>query len=173
MNLPPYHTFPELTAAGLLLRQIEERDLTAILDISFYDAHPAANLAEASTMLWQITEDYAQGNCLHWGIADAQTNHIMGTVGFYRGFAENTGELGCVLKSAFRGRGIMQSAMELVIKFGLKQIGLQTIIAQTTPQNTPAIKLLERLQFRLAATDQSGEIRYILNQPTSQRRELV
>ena len=162
MNLPPYHTFPTVATADVLLRQIEARDLGTILDLSFYDARPATSVAEAGAMLRQINEDYARGECLHWGIADPQTNCIMGTVGFYRGFAEHTGELGCVLKPAFQGRGIMQAAMRLAIAFGLEQIGLQNIIALTTPQNAPAIKLLERLRFQLVATDAGGAIRYSL-----------
>jgi ribosomal-protein-alanine N-acetyltransferase len=162
MHLPPYSSFPVLTTAGMLLRQVEATDLANILDISFYDARPATSIAEAGTMLRQINEDYARGESVHWGIADPQTNRIMGTVGYYRGFSAGTGELGCVLKPAFRGRGLMQSAMRLAIQFGLRTMGLQNIIARTSAQNTPAIRLLERLQFRRVATESDSEIHYSL-----------
>ena len=162
MHLPPYNPFPVLATASVVLRQVEESDLADILDISFYDARPAGSIAEASTMLRQINDDYARGECLHWGLAHPQTNRIMGTVGFYRGFAECTGELGCVLKSTFRGRGLMQQAMRLAIKFGLEEIKLQNVIALTDRQNHAAIRLLERLQFQPGQADESSEIHYSL-----------
>jgi ribosomal-protein-alanine N-acetyltransferase len=162
MHLPPYATFPELAAAGILLRQVLDDDLPDVLDISFYNARPAASLAEAATMLRQINEDYARGEGVHWGIADGKTNRIMGTVGFYRGFAEGVGEVGCVLKPAFRGRGLMQPAMALAIGFGLGQMGLHNIVALTSAQNTPAIRLLERLQFHSFAVGEGDQIHYCL-----------
>ncbi|RYH27784.1 MAG: N-acetyltransferase, partial [Alcaligenaceae bacterium] len=64
---------------------------------------------------------------------------------------------------AFRGRGLMRLAMGLAIEFGVKQMGLQNIVALTSTQNSPAIRLLERLQFRPAATAEKGEIRYSLH----------
>ena len=163
MHLPPYATFPELAAAGILLRQVTDDEVADVLDISFYNACPAASLAEATAMLHRINEDYARGESLHWGIADAQTNRIVGTLGFYRGFAEGIGELGCVLKPAFHGRGLMQSAMGLAVGFGLRQMDLRNIIALTSAQNTPAIKLLERLQFRSVAAGEENEICYSLH----------
>jgi ribosomal-protein-alanine N-acetyltransferase len=162
MRLPPYLTFPELTTTGVLLRQVTEHDLGEVLDISFYDARPATSLAEAEAMLRQINTDYARGECVHWGIADPRTGLVMGTVGFYRGFAEGIGELGCVLKPAFRGQGIMRAAMEVVVKFGLEEIGLLNVVALTTVQNLPAIRLLERLHFRPAVEGGDSEIRYSL-----------
>ena len=162
MHLPPYNSFPVLATASVVLRQVEESDLADILDISFYDARPAGSIAEASTMLRHINDDYTRGECLHWDLAHPQTNRIMGTVGFYRGFAESTGELGCVLKSTFRGRGLMQQAMGLAIKFGLEEIKLQNVIALTHRQNYAAIRLLERLQFQPGQAGDSSEIRYSL-----------
>ena len=162
MHLPPYHPFPVLATPSLLLRQVEESDLADILDISFYNARPANSIAEASAMLRQINEDYGRGECVHWGLAHPHTNRIMGTVGFYRGFAEGTGELGCVLKPPFRGRGLMQQAMGLAIGFGLERIKLQNIIALTDRHNYAAIKLLERLQFQLVGAGESSEICYSL-----------
>jgi ribosomal-protein-alanine N-acetyltransferase len=163
MYLPLYVPFPELAAADIVLRQVLDDDLPDVLDISFYNARPATSLADAATMLRQINEDYARGECLHWGIADVQTNRIVGTLGFYRGFAEGVGELGCVMKPAFRGRGLMQPAMALVIGFGLGQMGLHNIIALTSAQNTPAIRLLERLQFHLATAGKGDEMHYRLH----------
>ncbi len=161
MFLPPYATFPKLTAAGLWLRQLTDEDLPDILEISFYDARPATSVAEAATMLRRIEADYARGDCLHWGLAEPQTGRVVGTLGFYRGFPGGIGEIGCVLRPAWRGRGLMQPALAAVIEFGLETMGLQSIVALTTAQNIPAQRLVEKLGFRPVAAEY-GAIRYCL-----------
>ncbi|MCC6462451.1 MAG: GNAT family N-acetyltransferase, partial [Saprospiraceae bacterium] len=98
MNLPPYDTFPELAAEGLLLRQVQAEDLPALLDIMFYDGQPAQTLDQALGMQAKIDQDYQNGDSIHWGIVDASNGAMMGTVGYYRGFPQQSGELGCVLK---------------------------------------------------------------------------
>ena len=86
MNLPPYYNFPEISTNRIILRQITSEDLKDILKISFYDTVQAKNVAEAAEMHARIDQDYLDGNSIHWGIADSETNKIVGTVGYYRGF---------------------------------------------------------------------------------------
>lgn len=96
----------------------------------------------------KINKDYDAGNSFHWGIVDNQSNKIVGTCGYYRGFDKGEGELGCVLLLQYRGQGFMTSAMLLAIDFGIKNIGLKRIWAITSQQNEKAIKLLERIDFK-------------------------
>jgi ribosomal-protein-alanine N-acetyltransferase len=90
------------------------------------------------------------------------TGKIAGTCGYYRGFENATGELGCVLLPQFRGQGFMTMAMQLAIDFGLNNMGLQRIWAITTKQNSQAISLLERLQFIKTTEIGDDEIEYEL-----------
>ena len=101
-------------------------------------------------------------NSIHWGIADKVTNKIVGTCGYYRGFENEAGELGCILLPQFRGQGFMTSAMKLAIEFGLKNMELKRIFAITTKENINAIRLLERLQFKKVADLENDEIEYEL-----------
>jgi len=162
MNLPPYPVFPEITSDIIVLRQIQAEDIIHIVDISFYNAQPAVNLEEALHMQQQINNDYLNGNSIHWGIANSITNEIIGTCGYYRGLDMGTGELGCVLKKDFRGKGYMTLAMKLVIEFGLNIIQLNNILAQTSIENNKAIMLLERLNFKKIRELSSGEVEYQL-----------
>ena len=130
-----------------MLRQILPTDLDDILEISFYDGKQAKTTTEAREMLDKINADYQRGDSIHWGIADKENNNIVGTCGYYRGFAGGTGELGFVLKPAFQGHGYMTSAVRAAAEFGLRHIGLQRVIAITGNQNTKAIQVLERSQF--------------------------
>lgn len=160
MNLPPYNKFPEMFSDQIVLREIQSSDIKDIVEISFYDAQPAFTVEKATEIQNYINQDYQKGTSIHWGIADGQTNVIMGTLGFYRGFEKGVGELGCVLKSEFQGKGLMTAAMKLVIEFGFHNMELKKIIAITTKQNINALKLLERINFKKARVLHDNEVEF-------------
>jgi len=164
MNLPPYPIFPVITNDNLTLRQIGPDDMHDITAISYYDAVQATTAAQAAVMQQKINEDYLDGESIHWGIVDKITNKIVGTCGYYRGFENAAGELGCILLPQHYGKGYMTHAMELAICFGFETIGLQRIWAETDTANANAIKLLERLNFikTLTTTD---SVTFELNKP--------
>jgi ribosomal-protein-alanine N-acetyltransferase len=162
MKLPPYNTFPNVTADKILLRQITPADIKDLVEISFYDAVQATTVQQATEMQDKINKDYFDGNSIHWGIAEKSTNKIVGTCGYYRGLDRGAGELGCVLLPQYRGQGYMTAAMLSAIEFGLNNIGLERIWAITTQHNTNAVKLLERLNFIKIAELQDDEVEYEL-----------
>ncbi len=162
MKLPPYDTYPNISADTISLRQILLLDIVDIVDISFYDSVRATTVDEATVMQEKIDQDFRDGNSIHWGIADKATNRLIGTCGYYRRLDKGAGELGCVLLPQFRGQGFMTSAIQLAIDFGLNDIGLKRIWAITTKENLKAIKLLERLQFIKVADLQDDKIEYEL-----------
>jgi len=147
MNLPPYPSFPTITSDTITLRQIEPMDISDIIEISYYDATQATTLYLAAEMQAKINRDYTSGESVHWGIADNATNRIVGTCGYYRGFGNAAGELGCILLPVHYGKGYMTRAMQLAITFGFETMGLERIWAETATNNTNTIKLLERLNF--------------------------
>lgn len=156
MNLPPYATYPNVSDDRILLREIQDRDIENIVEISRYDGKKAKNVAEASAMQQKIHQNYLDGESIHWGIVDKANNLIVGTCGYYRGLAEGAGELGCILSAAHYGKGYMTAALRLAIDFGLKHIGLERVFAVTTQQNIKAVQLLERLGF-VQTAHQEGE----------------
>lgn len=161
MNLPPYQNFPELISDTLILRQIVKDDIESIVEISLYNALPALTVDDAAEMQERINLDYQNGSAIHWGIADKKSNKIVGTVGFYRGFENGTGELGCVLKPEFQGKGLMTEAMKLAIKFEINEMKLRKICATTSRENKPAIQLLKRLSFVKAKDLDDDGVEYV------------
>jgi ribosomal-protein-alanine N-acetyltransferase len=147
MNLPPYKIFPELESEGIFMREILPADLEDVFEISYFDAKPAATLEEAAEMMQKINEEYQNGSTVNWGIADKETNIIMGTCGFHHGFENENGEVGCVMRPAYRGKGYMTTAIKLAVDFGINKMGLNKVIAITTQGNEKAIGLLGRLNF--------------------------
>ncbi|MFZ2282598.1 MAG: GNAT family N-acetyltransferase [Lutibacter sp.] len=169
MNLPPFDIFPLISDDKIRLLQIIASDMNDLLEISYYDAKQAKNVAEAIEMQAKIDRDYDDGNSIHWGIEDISSNKIVGTCGYYRGLDKGEGELGCVLLPQFRGQGFMTNAMLLVIDFGLKNMELKRIWAVTTKQNNQAIKLLERLNFIKLTDLPDDEIEYELKREKSDK----
>ena len=141
------------------MREFINADADAIMEISYYDGIQASNPDEAVEMQRKINQDYLQGNSIHWGIVDAQSSKLVGTCGYYRGFINNTGELGYVLKPCFEGRGFMTHALEQAIEFGINIIGLQKIIAITGKNNMKSQNVLKRLNFEQEA-EQDDYITY-------------
>lgn len=160
LQLPPYKEHPTLSTDRIMLRQIGVEDIKQVVDISFYDAKKAETVQEASAMQVKIDADYQNGNSIHWGITDKLTNELVGTCGYYRGFDNGIGELGCVLKSAFHKKGYMTPALQLAVDFGKNHIRLTKVIAITTTTNTPAIGLLNRLKFIKTEDLADNEVKY-------------
>lgn len=84
MNLPPFDIFPLISEGKIRLRQIIASDMNDLLEISYYDAKQAKNVAQAIEMQAKIDKDYDEGNSIHWGIEYISTNKIVGTCGYYR-----------------------------------------------------------------------------------------
>lgn len=162
MKLPPYDKFPCVSDDKIVLRQIQLEDINELIEISFYDAIQATTVKQVTEMQTKINEDYKNGNSIHWGIVDKLTNKIVGTCGYYRGFDQGEGELGCVLLPQYRGQGYMTFALLLAIEFGLNNIGLKRIWAVTTKENEKAIKLIEKLNFVKIADLDDNEVEYEL-----------
>jgi len=142
----PVQPAPTLTGDRVTLRAIRPEDVEAIVDISVYDGVAAANAAEALAMLRHIEADAARGDTVHWGICQSGSDAVVGTIGFYRGFAGDVGEVGYVLRPPLRRRGLMREALALVVAFGFERLGLTTTVARTagapgadaTPPTHPA-----------------------------------
>jgi [ribosomal protein S5]-alanine N-acetyltransferase len=114
---------PTLTGERVTLRAMCPDDADDVLDISVYDGVHAVSVAEARSMLTRIDADAARGDTVHWGICQAGSDTVVGTIGFYRGFADAQGEVGYVLRAPFRRRGLMREALALVVAFGFERLG--------------------------------------------------
>ena len=147
MYFPPYKNYPVVYNNEIELREILPDEIKDVVEISFYDGIKAATIEQAKAMHKTISEDYKNGNSIHWAIIDKISNKIVGTCGYYRGFKNETGELGCILLPQFTGNGFMTKALKLAVTFGQKEMMLKKIIAITSPENSKAINVLNRAGF--------------------------
>lgn len=77
---------------------------------------------------------------------------LVGTIGFYRGFENETGEVGYIMKQAFQRRGFMSEALEAVTRFGFEAMQLQRITAYTDINNRASVSLLVKHHFTNTGT---------------------
>lgn len=147
MNLPPYISFPELMTGNLLLREVMQEDVPHLLEILTYDGKSAETLEQGIGIIRKIDRNYRDGDSVNWVIENLETRELIGFIGYYRGFENGIGELGFILKSAFRGQGLMSRSLNLAVDFGLHQMKLNEITAFTKPENLQAIAVLERNGF--------------------------
>lgn len=158
---------PALTTPRLSLRDARPSDAAPLLEVTFYDGLAARDVAEAAAVLERIRGDQDAGETLHWVVCLREGRTPIGTVGFYRGFAGGAGELGYVLASAFRGRGLGGEAAAAACAYGFDGLGLERIVAWTEPGNVPSRRLLERLGFREDGSA-GGRIHYLRERPQAQ-----
>jgi ribosomal-protein-alanine N-acetyltransferase len=138
--------------ARVQLRAVTAADAGALLEISVYDGVAARTEVEARAQLERIAGDQARGETVHWAIEDATTGALVGTIGFYRGFADGVGEVGYVLRPAHRRRGFMTEAVALAVAYAFATLGLGAVVAHTDATNLPSIAVLERCGFALASS---------------------
>lgn len=141
---------PVLTSKRLSLRRIENKDAASIIEISVYDGFFAKDEEDVLRILDMIDLDIEHGESVHWGIFLKSTNEIAGTCGFYRGYPDNVGEIGYILKTAYRGLGIMTEAVKLIADYGLRSMRLSSVIAYTDPLNQKSMAVLKRAGFHQA-----------------------
>lgn len=159
--------FPILHNEDIILREVLDRDIAKLVEISFYDGKRAESIEEATRMQQKIIQDYQKGNSIHWLIQDKQSHEVIGTCGYYRGFDNKKGELGCILLPTHYSKGYMRQALALAIEYGLKEIKLDRIFAITTSDNSQAIRLLEWLNFSKIEDLEHNEMKFELKKKKS------
>lgn len=137
-------SIPELSTERLTLRSMSEADLVLFEEI--VNVLPDRPPRDARQVWEKTNADFEAGTGLTWAID--LNGEFIGTIGFYRGFENEVGEVGYVLRSEYRGNGYMSEAMSSVLLFGFKNMKLSGISAFTKDENEASCLLLKRFGFR-------------------------
>lgn len=159
---PPFSTFPNLENDRIILRQCQASDFAELIEISFYDGIQAKDIIDTKIMNERIANDYLSGNSIHWLITSAISGEVLGTCGFYRGFQDNIGEIGYVLKKVHQGKGYMADALKLILDFGWKKLELIAIKGVTSIDNQASQKVLTKSGFKESETF-NDEITFLIS----------
>lgn len=157
MIFPADH--PTLQIDELTLRAVTMDDFSELDEIVSY--RPKKDLT-THQMLDKIDQEWDDKSGLNWGIY--LDKKLIGTVGYYRGFANDVGEIGYVLLKEYRRKGYTTKAVQRAMKYGLKELNLKKIVAYTTETNDVSKHLLGRLNFIQVPTTDKEYIKYELQQ---------
>ncbi len=91
-----------------------------------------------------------------WLVSDRLSRTPMGMCGLIKRDSLEDVDLGFAFMPAFRGQGIAEEAARACMTFARQQLGMQRLVAITTPDNIASGRLLERLGFVLEGM-QPGE----------------
>ena len=136
MQVPILHT------ERLLLRPLSIQDLNDLLPFSYFDGKRVTTREGIIDKLARIEAEIAAGNSLHWGMALKSNGKVIGAAGFYRGFPNQTGEIGYAQNPAFEKQGFMREAVAKIVKYGFAGLKLAHVIAYTKADNPASMKVL-------------------------------
>ena len=149
--------FPSLTTKRLLLRQLKTTDKKAVFKIrsnkvvyKFIAKETFKKIEEAQLFITKIKKGITNKEHVFWAITLKETQELIGTVCLWN-FSKNRliAEVGYELHPDYFKQGIMNEALQSVIKFGFESLKLNTIEAFTHKNNEASKTLLIRNNFKL------------------------
>ena len=157
--------FPELKTERLIFRQLVHEDEDAIFKLrsdervnTFLTRSEYKTSKEAGIFINKINKNVANAESIYWGIALQSDNKPIGTICLWNIQRENyRAEIGYELSPDFWGQGIMNEAIARVIDYGFDNMKLHSIQADTHPDNSRSIKLLEKNGFVLEGRFRESE----------------
>lgn len=84
-----------------------------------------------------------------FGIYAIGTDHLIGHIALYsvKRLPYSSGFVGYAMDEAYVGKGIVTEAVELIVNFAFKEVGLHRIEAYVAPENKASIRVLEKVGF--------------------------
>ena len=147
---------PTLETARLRIRPLGVEDVPALFGIfgdpqvcRYWSRPPLADLAAASALQQEIARHFEQRTLFQWGIAERETNAVVGTCTLAALSLEHRrAEVGYALARAVWGRGFLKEALPALLDHAFRELALHRIEADVDPRNAPSIHLLERMGFQ-------------------------
>ena len=151
-----FQAFPHLETERLILRRLHLSDAKALFTIladeevtRFYDDEAFTEISQAREQLESWASGFDARRCVRWGIALREDGDVIGTCGYYGFHGRHArASIGYELARSYWRQGIMTEALDAVIGFGFREVGLNRIQAVVMPGNEGSDKLLEKLRFR-------------------------
>lgn len=106
--------------------------------------------AEALSFLAEMSEAplFTPGDWVQLGIAERETDQLIGDIGVFVSADGLTGEIGFTLAPPAQGRGVATAAVRqtLHLLFGVTRV--KQVLGITDSRNVRSVRLLERVGFR-------------------------
>jgi len=133
-----------LATERLVLRKLEQDDLRDI--VAWEDLHGAQSAEnQAKEFLAYCFREYRVWGFGPWGILLKETGTIVGNCGFPDViFEERCGEVNYYVAPRHRGKGLAPEALNALLQFGFRSIGLTRIQARCEPDNLSSERVMQK-----------------------------
>lgn len=146
---------PALATPRLTLRELVEQDAPAIFELRsnpevmrFIPKPLNSRIEESLHMIRDFHHAAIRSDSILWGITVKGSEKVLGYIGFWRILKEHhRAELGYALHPGLWGQGLMHEAVTAAVHHGFHVLGLHSVEATVTPDNTASIHVLERAGF--------------------------
>lgn len=165
MPLHSSNRFPILFTKRLVLRQPEESDAAAILQLrsdekvnTWLDRPVTTSFEDALAFIQKVKKGIAAGDSLYWIISQQSSSILIGTICLWNYVpAKKLAETGYELLPQYQGKGLMQEALQAVLHYSFSNLGLQVITAVSRKENARSILLLQKLNFKPGDNHEYGD----------------
>lgn len=149
-------TLPTLEAPRLRLRWLTADDIDGLFDVfsdetmmRYWSSAPMKERAEAEALLAKIRRHFAEKSGFQWGVERKDDGRLLGTCTIFNVHAANQrGELGYALGSAYWRRGYMSEALTALLDYAFGPMQLRRLEADVDPRNAASLGLIGKLGFR-------------------------
>lgn len=147
---------------GGRLRRLRPADLDAFQryrampELGRYQGWSPMSDADAVDFLDEMSKAplFTPGEWMQLGIADADTDALVGDIGLHLSEDGTVGEVGFTLQPSAQGRGIATQAVREAIRLMFAATRVARVLGITDARNVPSVRLLERLGFQYTETRQ-------------------
>lgn len=150
-----FTSFPTIETERLILRQLDIKDANDIFVLrtdeevsKFLERRTINTIEQAEQFINKMNNGISMSEWIFWAIGLKNDSRLIGTICLW-GFSEenSNAEIGYELMPNYQGKGIMQEAIESVIKYGFETLKLKSLSAYAHKDNLKSIALLERNDF--------------------------
>jgi [ribosomal protein S5]-alanine N-acetyltransferase len=137
---------------------IAPQDLSMFIGATIPRGWPEADLVEALPyFVSELEKDPQAYVWLVWIIISKTDNVLIGSIGF-RGKPNSGGtiELGYGILPEYRNRGFAFEAAQALVNWAKKMDGVKKITAECAPENSPSVRILDKLNMVRSETPGSG-----------------
>lgn len=157
MNKIEFTPFPFITTECLDLTELALEDEKEVFILKsdkkvlrFMDRPKSKTIEEARQFIKYIKDGIIKNKWILWAIRVKGNEKLVGTVCLWNIYEhESRADIGYELLPNFHGKGIMQEAVAVVIKYGFETMNLYSIEAVVNANNQKSIKLLKRNHFTI------------------------
>ncbi len=140
---------------GGRLRRMRPGDLAAfqayraLPELGRYQGWSPMSDADALAFLTDVHRAplFTPGHWIQLGIAEPETDALVGDIGLYLSDDGSAGEVGFTLQPAAQGRGLATLAVRQALRLLFSATRAAHVVGITDARNLPSVRLLERMGF--------------------------